>query len=157
MLNDVIQNYLDVYDEEKALEAQLKGIKERKEVAKQTLINTLTSNGLDSAAVGDRSVTLTSIAYSKVVDYDALMDWVYDQGEPISEYTDTVFKKKVLNDIVREKLKEAIETETNVQSILPQGLDVGIQQRVTVRARSGKTASSKLDKLKSVLGNDVPF
>lgn len=139
---DAIDEYLDSYDAVKDLESDLREANKRKSKAKDALLEYLSAQGLSSAGRGNRTLTTTQICYAKVDDFDLLRDWVDAQGEPRSEYMEEVFRKKQLNEIAREVLKDAA---MGGESKMPPGLGSYIQHRVTVRG--GKIKDEMYDEL----------
>lgn len=137
---DEIDEYLKSYDAVRGLESDLREANKRKAKAKDALLEYLSAQGLTSAGREGRTVTTTAICYAKVDDYDMLRDWVDEQDEPRSEYMEEVFRKKRLNEMAREAVRDAAMSG---ELTMPPGLGSYIQHRVTVRrSKSGSTADA---------------
>lgn len=134
---DAIDKYLDAYDAVKEWEEGLREANKRKANAKDGLLEYMSAQGLSSAGRDGRTVTTTTICYAKVEDFDRLRDWVDAQDEPRSEYMEEVFRKKVLNELAREAVKDAA---MGGDAKMPPGCGSYIQTRITVR--KGKRTDS---------------
>lgn len=139
---DAIDEYLDSYDAVKEIEQVLREANKRKAKAKDALLEYLSAQGLSSAGRDGRTVTTTVICYAKVDDFDLLRDWVDAQDEPRSEWMEEVFRKKVLNEMAREAMKDAA---IRGKGTMPAGLGSYVQHRITVRR--GKSKSDMLESL----------
>jgi len=140
---DEYETYLDIYDKYKEAEADLEAAKEVKNAAKTKLINHMTSIGTDSIGRGERSISHTKRDRAIIKDYDALMEWVRNQDEPMSEYTTIAFKISVFGDTIKEAKAKALGS--NIK--LPPGLGCLTTDVLTVRKRKKQEYKETVSKV----------
>lgn len=170
---DIIDQYLDAYRKQKAIEAELAAAKQETNALKEQIVAYYTSNNFDTIKRGESSVNVSWRSFGKVTDYAMLLGWVDNQNEPRSEYLEEVFVKgspknpKGLYGIIHDAQVESLESGRPVQECLPPGLEIAVVPVVTVRTYNGTSKQARtdkpetaIDKLDDVLPpkyEDVPF
>jgi hypothetical protein len=158
---DILDEYLEAYRKQKSIEAELAAVKQETNALKEQIVAHFTVNNFDTIKRGDSSINVSWRSFGKVTDYQMLLGWVDNQGEPRSEYLEEVFIKgspknpKGIFGMVHDAQIEALKTGSTVQECLPPGLEISTVPVVTVRTYNGSSKErpkSALDKL-----DDMPF
>ena len=132
------------------LKEELAVLEKEKAEAKEEVINHLRSQGYTSVKRAGKNIVLQERTYSRVIDFDALSDWVDEQEEPRSEYMKEVFREDVFNEMVREVRRAYPGQETKY---LPPGLSFYSVMVVSVRkAAKPKKSNAIGDRLKQMAG-----
>jgi len=158
-MTDKIQEYLEAYDTQKQIEADLAAAKQITNEAKGVLMSLLESMGINKIGRGDRTISLSKRSFGKVVDFDLLVNWISEQDVPRSEYIQEVIIKGSTRDprgihaMVEDAQKEALDTGRSISECLPPGLELAVVPVVTVRRSSvrSRKASGAKGKLEDIL------
>lgn len=130
-----------------ALAEEMKVVSKRREFARERLIADLESRGRDREGNSDGKVVLIRKTYNKVTDFDALRDYVYELGEPLSLYMEEVFikgnKRQGIEDpldrLVERAFKESLNSNKHIKECMPPGLEVATSTQIRVTlAKPGK-------------------
>jgi len=154
---DVIDQYLESYRKQKAIEAELAAAKQVTDALKERIVSFFTSNNFDTIKRGDNSLNVSWRSFGKVVDYNTLLGWVDNQDEPRSEYLEEVFIKgspknpRGIFAMIHDAQVKSLESGETVQECLPPGLEIAVVPVVTVRTYNGAANVSKPE------SDDLPF
>ena len=151
---EAADGYLRLYDRKKAIETELSQVNERLNAARDMLLAELSMSGLNAVGRGDRSITIHSSSFGKVVDFQFLRDWVENvSGEPVSQYMELTFIKGSTSDprgihaMIADAQEKAIDTGKTVEECLPPGLSFVTVPVVTVRQKSTRQNRTAVDRL----------
>ena len=152
-MDSIVDDYLVAYDEEKALESELKAAKQRRQAVKEALIRRYEELGTDVASDGERSVKFSVRSKQQVTDFNALQAHVESLNEPISTYMEMGFKKEALSDLVTKAQAQALLSGGSVSNFLPPGLGIFTMEVLTVRKSPKRTMD--VTQAKDILDNTL--
>lgn len=146
---DAIGDYLSAYKAQKAIEADLAKAKKITAGAKDGFIVFMEGNSFTSVKQDGSTITHSKRSFGKIVDFDALEEWVGESDEPRSLYMEEVFIKgsskneSGIHLMISDAQAMSVKLHAPVRECLPPGLDLSVIDVVTVTSAGANTPRKK--------------
>lgn len=143
---DPLEAAIKAQREYKAMEAEFKSVKERRDYTRQRLTADLERRGRDRDGNDDGSVKLTKTLKNKVTDRELLIEHIYGLDEPASTYLMETFRHgnkttgiaDPLDRLVAKAVEQAMAEGKAVADCLPPGLDVRTESSIRITLKKQK-------------------
>lgn len=135
-LREMGQEYLELYEEVRELEDQLKKQKQILDMKKAEIIAMLDSLSTTNIDLDGAKIIRSQRIFSKVTDFKALSDYIENElNEPLSEYGSFKFDSDKLRPLIDEAKLESIEKHIPLTDAMPKGLEMSSVDILTVRSK----------------------